>query len=228
MQVDIANIVAVCDLGRLISGVEVSVSLSGRYDSAVFPAVVSSCMETGTSSQIFATGRTVHVGCPSEEHALHAALLIQRAAWDVLRLKVEVLNFDVVNIVARVECGFALNLDLLYQDVAEMPDTVLQNARGEGGPAYDPDRFTGISWGVRTPFTDARGRRVVITLALFDTGNGVATGQKQRVHLEWVRGYLQAHMPRYRRGQEYRACEAHRSRKRKTAPLARETKRVKA
>jgi hypothetical protein len=56
-DVSIKNVVCTFDLGRALSCPLTATCLSARFDSKVFPALVSYCRETKTSAQIFGTGK---------------------------------------------------------------------------------------------------------------------------------------------------------------------------
>ena len=216
------SLVALClrqfDLGRLVNCAEVAVALGGRYDLAVFPAPVSTCYEAGTTSQIFGTGRVVVVGCESQEHGLWVAHLLVASLWRTMRLDCGMYDFHIHNIVCAVSLPFGVNLNLLFDDVARLPGTVVtKNAKGGGIPAYRPEMFPGMSWAVLQRPDDVASRR--ITIALFESGNGVATGMKSLDQLEWCAQYLTHVMPAFRVGHEYRQLPEANRRKR-AAPAA--------
>lgn len=193
--VAIRNVVASFDLGRTVNCAVIAQALSGRYDHAVFPAVVSNCAESRTSSQLFATGKVVIVGCASQDHGLYAAHLLVHTLQRVLGLDCAVLHYDICNMVCQVDMRYPVDLDALYQTADDWPLTVLANKKGEGGAAYEPDRFPGMAWGTKWPVPGApSGTHLPIVTAMFATGKGVATGLKYIDQVDWIRAYLADHL----------------------------------
>jgi len=155
----------------------------------------------------------VVVGCSTQDHGLYAALLLVHTLWRVLRMNVSALNFFIRNIVCSATVGHGMNLSLLYEDLAEMPGTVLDNARGEGGGQYEPERFPGISWAV---LSDPFDKKSAVTFALFDSGKGVATGLRHMNQVAFCHDYI-SKLGRFRTGGEYRVQDPRTVRKRKAA-----------
>jgi TATA-box binding protein (TBP) (component of TFIID and TFIIIB) len=108
----------------------------------------------------------------------------------------------------------AFNVFLCLQDAASLDGVVLVDAKGEGGPVLDQERFPGMSFSIRDASMHSK-----ITVAIFETGNGVGTGIKQPQQMNTLRAWLNTHMHKYRLGAEYRQQNPSqvRTRKRKLA-----------
>jgi len=217
----IKNVVCTFDLGRTINCAVVASCFGARYDNKVFPALVSNCMETNTSAQFFATGRVVIVGCRTEETGLEAAHRLVLALWKRCGIDGSMLNFSVRNIVVALSLGFEVDLDKMREESGDWPGMVLENARGEGGSAYDPARFSGMSFAMTDPMCSQH----TITFAIFETGNGIATGLKHKGQLESVLEIL-SRFDRYECTPE-QTCEREQERALRDKVVAARIKRVK-
>ena len=94
---------ATFQLGCSIDLVPVAIAMGGRAEHHVFPAMVSHSTDTATSNSVFATGRTVEVGCKSEDHALLAAHMLAFKIYMLTGQICGVHNFEICNVVCRVE-----------------------------------------------------------------------------------------------------------------------------
>ena len=94
---------ATVQLGCSIDLVPVAIAMGGRAEHHVFPAMVSHSTDTATSNSVFATGRTVEVGCKSEDHALLAAHMLAFKIYMLTGQICGVHNFEICNVV-RVQC----------------------------------------------------------------------------------------------------------------------------
>lgn len=200
--VSIKNVVIAFDLGRPLNCVLTAMILRARFDSGVFPAVVSYCKETCTSAQIFGTGRAVIVGCKSNDHGLNAAHLLVHTLFVMMDIDFSVLNFHISNTVCRLSLYFKINLDLLFNDITTLEDVVLDDENGTGGPQLDFERFPGMTFDLMDKQTNS-----TITVAIFNTGNGVGTGIKYPHQMEILRHFLDDNMTRYKLGFEYRQLD---------------------
>lgn len=100
-----------------------------------------------------------------------------------MRIDEDVYTFNVRNIVLRVKLYFRVDLKRACAAAENWPGIVLKNAKGEGGPRYKPERFTGFSFAIKTGGD-------VVTFAIFKTGNGVATGLKRLDQIPQVKEFL--------------------------------------
>jgi transcription initiation factor TFIID TATA-box-binding protein len=194
-----------CELGRPIPLEVVAVCLKARLGARIFPALVSRCRETGTAISVFSTGKVVIVGCKSEDAGLLSAHLLVHVLWEECGLNTSVINFHVRNMVYRIHLPYALNLDLVYADAKDpvcpnIPNIIRDNGKGEGGASYEPETFPGIALPV-----DCGGP---VTLALFPSGAGVATGAKVAGQRHLINAMLYDFL-RYEYGNEYRELAPH-------------------
>ena len=90
---------ATFQLGCSIDLVPVAIAMGGRAEHHVFPAMVSHSTDTATSNSVFATGRTVEVGCKSEDHALLAAHMLAFKIYMLTGQICGVHNFEICNVV---------------------------------------------------------------------------------------------------------------------------------
>jgi TATA-box binding protein (TBP) (component of TFIID and TFIIIB) len=205
------NVVATFQLGCPIDLVPLAVAIGGRAEPSVFPAMVSHSTDTATSNSVFATGRTVEVGCKSEDHALLAAHMLAAKIYELTGQLCGVYNFEVCNTVCRVELPYSLppqkdkndtdlppsggiNMTMLLSDIKVAPNTALVN-----GFKYEPDKFPGLKWKVELPGFPGE----YVTFAWFVRGRGVATGLKDPSRVRACNEIINA-MPSYERGCEYR------------------------
>ncbi len=231
--VHVGNVVCTWDLGVELNLKLVAPAISGRYDPAIFPACVSYCKEMRASIQSFATGKQVAVGCRSEEIGKATAHLLVHTLCRVCGIdQAEVTNFYVRNIVCSVRLGFEVNLSLLYEDLTtgKLPYVVLIDEKtGESPIVYQPNDFPGLAFAIEPP-PPGEGTAVqspavpsprrVITFALFEGGNGVATGLKCNEQVGVASAYMREHMPKYELGKEYRVQDPAKVRKRREPPAA--------
>jgi TATA-box binding protein (TBP) (component of TFIID and TFIIIB) len=226
--VQVGNVVCTFDAGAELNLKLIAHCLSGRFDQGVFPALVSYCKESSASIQIFATGKVVIVGCRTENAGLGAAHLLIHTLSRVCGIHdIDVYSFHVRNIVCSVRLQFELNLSLLYEDLTtgKLPHIVLVDNKTSKSPVvYKPDRFPGIAFPVETSEAGLPRR---ITFALFDSGNGVATGLKALDQVRVADEYMKEHMWMYERGREYRVQDARHVRRRKEAELPSKKKKKK-
>lgn len=198
------NVVCTFDVGMLINMLLFATFFKARYDKIIFPACVLHLLETITSAQVFRSGKVVLVGCKSEGHALHAAHLFVMSLWKMMGVHGNVYNLAVCNCVCRLSMRFKINLDLFFDDAAsgKIDKVVQTNDKGIGGPQLDPERFPGMAFSILDQDSDQR-----ITVAMFDSGNGVGTGIKEKYQVEALKVFLNEVLPRYRIGREYREMD---------------------
>ena len=191
--------------------------LNGRYDPTRFPAALSYQAETLSSAQIFGTGKVVLVGCKTQNTALLAAHWLPCTLYALLGIRTYMYNFSIRNIVCSIDMGFRVNLDMLAKDIDSGrfgPETQ------SGKQGYDPVKFPGMAFQVTQ---DPRQPERKITIALFETGKGVATGLKQLDQKDWCAHFLSETLLAYREGHEYRPMQPNerkpRAPKRRTEPV---------
>lgn len=89
--------------------------LSGRYDSAVFPATVSCCKNSGTKNSFFESGQIIIAGAKSFWDAVIAGqMCVQKLRVD-FGIPFKMWDFAVKNIVCSARLGYAVDLDLMHQ-----------------------------------------------------------------------------------------------------------------
>lgn len=213
-QVVAKNFVCTGELGQKLNTPLVATAIHGRYDPSVFPAIVSYCDEVVTSAQIFGTSKFVLVGCAEEDYGLWVAHLLVWTLYRMTRVDYSMLNFHVRNCVCRISLFFKINLNLFFDDAASgvIEGIVLGGEDGVGGgPQLDPERFPGMAFALRDEASNSR-----ITVALFDSGNGVGTGIKHKFQMELLESFLNGIMYKYTLGSEYRVLDPARMRTRTT------------
>jgi transcription initiation factor TFIID TATA-box-binding protein len=202
------NTICTFDFGRPLNLTTIAAALGARYDPGVFPAAVSRCRQTHTTSIIFGTGNVVVVGCCSQDNGLEAAYRLLDALLRFCHINLNVYSFRVSNMVCSIELDWALSLDLLYADCKVDPRTEPPNNRGEGGLSYEPEAFPGMSWPIR--LRDG----LVVTVVLFKSGNGVATQIGSQAQMHELNSLL-FDLQKYEPGSEYRELEEYEQHTRK-------------
>jgi TATA-box binding protein (TBP) (component of TFIID and TFIIIB) len=216
------NVVCTATTGvKWINCKHVAATLHGRWDSGVFPAMVSHCRNKKTTLSLFSTNRLVIVGCDTADTGNSSGqMLIDVLVRTMPHLygRARLLNFEVCNIVCRVELPWRLNLDLLYADACIDPDTVAVNPETlQGGCTYEPEVFPSLAWPIQRD-------GVAITFALFQTGKGVATGLRT-MSARHVANTILHTLSRYEIGNEYRALRPDEIQNRKAQKRSRKERR---
>ena len=208
---DLENVVGGFHLGRSVDLPVLATCLHGRFDKAVFPAMLTTMTQTGATLSVFESGKVVIVGCENESDALYSAHLLVSALWKEAGVNAHVERFEIDNLVCKVELPYRLNLDMLFEDAKTM-DCTVQQEKGKGGPSYEPETFPGMSWPVRL-------NNQTMTFALFPSGKGVVTGLKSSGQIHDANHFLYD-LSKYEAGNEYRQpLRVQQTRRRKSKPI---------
>lgn len=203
------------NLGRCLPITIICVALGGRQGAIIFPATVLRSSDTATANSVFSTGNVVIVGCANENDGLMAAHMLVDLIYQRTGIDCSVLNFNVCNMVYRVELPFAmqagadasdpntpggLNLDLLYSDAKVMAVTDWDRTKKKQGVSYNPAKFPGLAWRIHYKTLRA-------TLTMFTTGKGVGTGVRMAHQRHLLNEFLGT-LGKFERGNEYRPIQA--------------------
>lgn len=180
----IQNIVCTAWAGQTnLSMVEIAESLHGRLAQKLFPACVSRCRETACVNIVFSTGQLLVTGAKSTEIGrVSAHMFVDRINQD-LGYWLQVVNFQIVNIVGSFGLGFELNLDLFY-------------SRHKPYSQWDPETFKGLRWTPTLPGLST------LTFVLFDTGKCVLTGGRKESDLSDAYNQVLSYLEQYKLGEE--------------------------
>jgi TATA-box binding protein (TBP) (component of TFIID and TFIIIB) len=150
-----------------------------------FPSCVSRCRESGSTNNIFASGRLVIGGARDEMSALLSAYYVVFALRRLGIQSADVYNFYVQNIVSSFGLGYRLNLRTFYLD--HQVDT-----------GYKPDKFGGAAWSF-----------CGVNIGLFSAGNAIVTGGKSFATHEQAYAKALVELQKYKAEGEYtsRAAE---------------------
>lgn len=190
VDVDVHNVVCTFDLGRTVNLAEIAVLLQARYDPTIFPACVQANAKSRTSSQIFGTGGVVLVGCKTIEIGLITAHQLVLDLTRRCHMPFQMLRFQPRNIVSRIDLHVRLDLPLLFRHIR-----TLDHLAPDDEPAYDPETFPGMA------FVACDQYKRKITIALFQTGRGVATGLKHMEQIDWCQRWLALNLAPFELGQ---------------------------
>lgn len=117
----ITNIVSLCDLGLAERGLslpvsDVTIHLSAKYDTGVFPASISHCQESRCTHIMFETGSCICAGAKKTEESRGSLMFLAFELNQLLDVHVQVTDFMVTNIVAACRLGRPIDMGKLTRD----------------------------------------------------------------------------------------------------------------
>lgn len=164
------NVVSNFTVGDFVD-IEIQVELfNARLDKKVFPACVSSCMNSGTKNSFFKSGQIIIAGAKSYYHALLAAQMCAMKLRRDFGFPYRIYNFQIKNIVCSSNLGFAIDLDLFYQ-------------MKKANAYFDQENFGGLNYVLKKD--DWK-----VTITAFDQGAIVVTGIKNIQHMKQIEDEL--------------------------------------
>jgi transcription initiation factor TFIID TATA-box-binding protein len=169
-----------------------------------FPSAMCRIHNTQTTVLVFASGKVVVCGATNPYVALNALLLVLRELSRCVRKVVTYMNFRLQLRVGSAFIGYKLNLDMIRTDHAAQSK-------------YEPDRFPGLRYKLNT-------LSIPVTLILFKSGKIVVTQTKRDEEMLSAYEFMQAFLPPYKLGSEYRKMLPHElTAKRKHKPKRKRT-----
>jgi transcription initiation factor TFIID TATA-box-binding protein len=170
MAPNVVNIVASADLGTRIDLHRVASSVrNAEWNPRRFHAVILRITEPKATALVFECGKLNVVGCRDED-AAHRATRKFTKLLKKLDFPVKIKQYNVVNIVATISCGFHITLEAISTHPGHRTLA-----------SYNPEVFAGVIYKIKDPR---------VTLLIFASGKIIMTGAKNREMLDqacaWV------------------------------------------
>ena len=170
----IKNCVATAFLGCRLDLEEIAWKYYAEFDPKSFAAAKLRLTSPQVTALIFASGKIVCTGAPSEASARIAVTKIFQIVSASHPLDTVLMDLKIENIVGTAYLGYAVSLRRAYQWMRDSGDVTVM---------YSPDLFPGMRFEAKRWLEKSSGVQLETKVLAFDEGNVVITGGKSRKDL---------------------------------------------
>lgn len=191
----IKNCVATAFFGCRLDLEEIAWKYYAEFDPKSFAAAKLRLSEPQVTALIFASGKIVCTGAPSEESARVAVTKIFQIVNALHPIETVLMDLKIENIVGTAYLGYAISLQRAYEWMRNSGDVTVM---------YSPDLFPGMRFEAKKWLEKTTGNLETKVLA-FDEGNVVITGGKNRKDLLDTWKMLRTLLRAFQRNDEVRS-----------------------